>query len=126
MRCAVRLPETIEDVRQRVVAHSLAGVTHDDCCLCAIAFQPSLDAPASGRVLDGIGEQIPDDLLQADGIRVVRESSSVRILSCVGSRCCASTKAMPVSTADSLRKSKPLRFRDASSDVAACCRMRIE
>src|SRR4029453_3455332 len=67
-RRAVGLLESSKNVRQKFRPDPLAGVAYGDSSISAFRFQPRLDVPAAGRVFDGIGEQIPNDLLQAAGI----------------------------------------------------------
>src|SRR5215472_12013291 len=65
---AVRLTESVENVRQELRLNAHAGVIDRDLDLCPSSCQPPFDAPALVRKLDRVGEQIPDGLLQAVGI----------------------------------------------------------
>src|SRR5438067_753978 len=61
---AVGLPEALEDVRQEVGRNPDARVTHADHGVMRVAREPDGDAPAARRELDGVGDEVPDDLLQ--------------------------------------------------------------
>ena len=60
----VCLLETLKQVRQKFRADALASIADRYLCLGICTFKPYLD-PASFRCeLDGVGEQIPDHLLE--------------------------------------------------------------
>src|SRR5438093_1432400 len=64
-RTAVGLLEPLEDVGQEGRADALPGVAHRDLDVGVDPFQHDLHAPALRRELDGVREQVPDDLLEA-------------------------------------------------------------
>ena len=64
-----RRPEAIEDVRQQRRRNALAGIPHLDDDVAVRAAKRHVDPALLGRELDGVREQVPDDLLQAIGIR---------------------------------------------------------
>src|SRR5262245_25671966 len=74
---AVGLAKPIEDVRQKSGIDAYAGVRERDLDLALDAPEARFDAPAFIRELDGVREQIPDDLLQTVG---VAEDHAVRRL----------------------------------------------
>src|SRR6185503_7350165 len=61
---AGRLPTTLEHVRQELRADSLPRVGHGHFHLQADAFDRHVDASAFGGELDGVGEEVPDHLMQ--------------------------------------------------------------
>ena len=61
----VGLPEAVEDERQELRLDALAGVADRDADMIGGALHPQLDAPAFGRELDRVREQVPHDLLQS-------------------------------------------------------------
>ena len=63
------LAEALEDLRQEFRADAAAAVGDGDFVLIAVGARIHVDAPAGGRELDRVGEQVPDHLLQA---RIVR------------------------------------------------------
>ena len=67
-RAGGRLPESLEDVRQEFRADPLAGITHNDFDLGIDPPEQRLRATALRRELDGVREEIPNDLLQTIGI----------------------------------------------------------
>src|SRR5690349_22387633 len=62
-RRSVSLPETIEDVRQKVGLDPDARVVHCDLNMRINALQRDLDRPALARKLHAIRQQVPHDLL---------------------------------------------------------------
>src|SRR6266478_1314054 len=76
-RRAVRLLEALEDARQELRPDALARVAHGDLDVRVEPFEHHLDAPALRRELDGIGEEIPRDLLQPLGVACDRTSFRV-------------------------------------------------
>ena len=62
-RC-VTLAEALEDVRQDVGGNALTRVAHVDLHVAVDLAQHDLDAAAARRELDGVAQQVPDDLLQ--------------------------------------------------------------
>jgi hypothetical protein len=62
------LPKPLENIRQEVRADTHTGIADDDLDVRIHSFQPHLDATALRRELHRIGQQVPDDLLQAIGI----------------------------------------------------------
>src|SRR5262245_5774648 len=68
---AVRLTESIENVRQELRLNAHAGVIDRDLDLCPSARQPPFNAPAFVREFDRVREQIPDGLLQT--VRVAED-----------------------------------------------------
>ena len=63
---AVRLSETVEDIREQVRLDPLPIVADRDAGLALFAIQHDVYASALGREFDRIGQQIPNDLLNAD------------------------------------------------------------
>ncbi len=64
----VGLAEAVEDVRQEVGADADAGVGHPDDGVAPLLAQADLDPARPGGELDGVGEQVPDHLLQPVGV----------------------------------------------------------
>ena len=64
-RRGVLLPEALEHVREKIGPDADAGVRHADLDVGVDALEPDLHPPAAGRELDGVRQQVPDDLLQA-------------------------------------------------------------
>src|SRR5262249_47502287 len=60
----VGLSEVLEDERQELRLDALAGVADRDADTVGVALHAQLDAPALGRELDRVCEQVPHDLLQ--------------------------------------------------------------
>ena len=65
---AVCLPEPLEDVRQELCADPLARIAHGELDVRLGAPEVDVDAPAFGRELDGIRQEVPDHLLEARGV----------------------------------------------------------
>src|SRR2546430_1733210 len=63
-RRALRLPEPVEDVRQEGGLDPLTGVAHGDLDVRVDALEAELDAPVPRGELDGVREQVPEDLLE--------------------------------------------------------------
>ncbi len=64
----IRLAESLEDIREEVPVDADAGVCDAYCRRRCVALKRDND-PAAGRgELDGVGEKIPEDLLQSLGI----------------------------------------------------------
>jgi hypothetical protein len=83
----VSLAEAVENVGQELAADADARVLHSDFHLRLDDLGLDHYLPALGRELDGVGEQVPDDLLEAVGValdgairRMVGESSTIRML----------------------------------------------
>ena len=68
LRTRVLLPKPVEHVRQELRRDAGAGVVNHDRRLGAGALQPQLHAARLRRELDGVRQQVPDDLLQAIGV----------------------------------------------------------
>src|SRR5215510_2007735 len=64
----VGLSEAVKDVRQEISADAFARVGHGDANVRIHALQARFDAASLRRELDGVGEQVPDHLLQAGGV----------------------------------------------------------
>ena len=64
----VGLAEHLEDVAQEGFRDARAVVADGDLGGRLVAAQADLDRPALGCELDGVGQQVPDDLLQAIGV----------------------------------------------------------
>ena len=85
-RGAVGLPEALEHVRQNVGRDADAVVAHADDDPVGVALDIDDDAPVGETELHGIGDEVPDDLLQAVGIgadddrlrRIEREVDALR------------------------------------------------
>ena len=67
-RCAVGLTESVEDMRQELGFNPYTVVADGDFDLISGAAQTHFDTPAFVRELDGIRQQVPDDLLQTIGV----------------------------------------------------------
>ena len=65
---ALGLTESVEHVGKELGGDALPRVGHADLRLALHARQPHHDATAGRRELHGVGEEIPDHLLQAVGI----------------------------------------------------------
>ena len=76
-RSGIRLAKALEDVRQEIGADADAGVADDDLDVRVDALEPHLDPAALRRELDGVGQQVPHDLLQPIGI--ARDRTDARI-----------------------------------------------
>ena len=76
-RGRVRLPKPVEDVGQERRRDTAAGVRHADLLVVSTRFDVDVDATALGREANGVGEQVPHDLLQA--VRVTRDDARSRI-----------------------------------------------
>ena len=63
-RAAVGLPKTLKDMRQKVCADALAIVGDLKVHMRGVLEGANANLPTRGRKLDGVREQIPDDLLQ--------------------------------------------------------------
>src|SRR5262249_61362705 len=66
-RVAFELAESVEDKGEKLRLDPRAGVAHRDRNVRALAFKTDSDLPSSRRELDGVGQEVPDDLLQAVG-----------------------------------------------------------
>ena len=62
-RC-IGLAEALEDVREKLRRDAHAGVADADLHVRFDALHEQLDASALGCEFDGVGEQVPDDLLK--------------------------------------------------------------
>ena len=58
------LAEAIEHVGQKLGIDAAARIAHDDFHLRFQLFETHLDAPAAGGELDGVGQEVPDNLLE--------------------------------------------------------------
>ncbi len=67
-RRSVGLAEAVEDVRQEFGPDADAGVDDADLDVRVDPLQEHLDAAPLGRELDGVREEVPDDLLEPCGI----------------------------------------------------------
>src|ERR1700759_4981548 len=65
---AVGLTETVKDIRQKLSIDTGPGVADRDFKVRFDALKLHLYLSASGRELDGVGEQIPDDLLEPNRV----------------------------------------------------------
>src|SRR5208337_5385078 len=64
-RCAgIILAKALENVGKKLGRDTLAGVSHDDLHVRIDALQHDIHPSALGAELDGVREQVPDDLLQ--------------------------------------------------------------
>ena len=64
----VGLAEAVEDVGEELGLDADAGVDDADLDVRVDPLQEDLDLAALGRELDGVGEEVPDDLLEAGGV----------------------------------------------------------
>src|SRR6266542_6408183 len=74
-RASLELAETVEDKGEKLRLDPLAGVAHSDRNMRSLAFEADRDLPSCGRELDGIGHEVPDDLLQTVGVSCHRPRS---------------------------------------------------
>ena len=65
---AVGLAEAAEQMIEEFRRDAVAGVTHGDHPVIAVGLQLQVDAAFGRGELDGVGEQVPEHLLQARGI----------------------------------------------------------
>src|SRR5262245_66655645 len=63
----VGLAEAFKDIGQEIRADAFARVAHGDANVRVNALQPRFDAASLRGELDGVGEQVPDYLPQANG-----------------------------------------------------------
>ena len=63
-RRRVALPEPLEQVRNELRLDADAGVGHADLDVGVHALEQDLDLAVLRRELDGVGQQVPDDLLK--------------------------------------------------------------
>src|SRR5262245_48629483 len=64
----VGLAEAVKYIGQEIRADAFARVAHGDANVRVNALQPRFDAASLRGELDGVGEQVPDYLLQANGV----------------------------------------------------------
>src|SRR5262245_20046411 len=64
----VGLAEADKDIGQEIMADAFARIAHCDANVRVNALQPRFDAASLRGELDGIGEQVPDHLLQANRV----------------------------------------------------------
>src|ERR1700755_1311366 len=76
-RFPVCLPETVEDVRQKVCRNALPVVLHGDLQLRSLSGGTHANATAFGRELDGVRQQVPEDLPQT--MRVTHDQLAPRL-----------------------------------------------
>jgi hypothetical protein len=67
-RVAFELAEAVEDEGEKLRLDPHAGVAHNDRDVLDLALKTDSDLPSSGCELDSVGQEIPDDLLQAVGV----------------------------------------------------------
>jgi hypothetical protein len=73
-RRAVRLPEALEHVREKPRVDARAVVLHANLDLVAtVVRQGHLDETSGPREFDRVGDEVPDDLLQALRIAINRD-----------------------------------------------------
>jgi hypothetical protein len=66
----VRLPEALEDVRQEFGRDALALVFHLDARRAVLPADAHAHAPALARELDGVVQEVPEDLHQTRAVAV--------------------------------------------------------
>ena len=71
----IRLPERFEDPAEELRRDAAAGIADPDHGVRARAVEGQGDASISRRELDGVGEQVPDDLLEPAGVTGERPGS---------------------------------------------------
>ena len=64
----IGLPKALEHVRQQLRRDPRSIVPDGDLDRGIHTLDPYLDAPTLGRELNGVGEQVPDDLPKAVGV----------------------------------------------------------
>src|SRR5262249_26718344 len=64
----VGLSEAVKDKGQEIRANAFAGIAHGDADVRIYALQARFDTTSLWGELDGVGEQVPDHLLQAGGV----------------------------------------------------------
>lgn len=74
----VALAEAIEDMGQELRADALAGVAHRDVGAGLVVTDAHFDTAAARRELDGVGEQVQHDLLEAAGVARYRAEGGIR------------------------------------------------
>ena len=65
---ALALTQSVEDIGQHVGRDALPGVADDDLDVRPNALELDLDSPILRGELDGVVQQVPDDLLQPAGV----------------------------------------------------------
>ena len=73
----LRLPETLEELRQEFGGDTAPAVGHGDPRVRLRALQAHVDPPARRGELDGVRDQVPEDLLQAR--RVAQDGAGERL-----------------------------------------------
>ena len=73
----VALAEPVEDVREQIGGDAVAGIAHRDFRRRARLPRSHRHAPAPRRELDGIADEIGDDLLKTIGIPAQRHRLDV-------------------------------------------------
>src|SRR6185369_13525182 len=67
-RRTISLQEAIEDARQKFLLDALARVLHRHARVRAVLLNSHTDLAGVRSELHGVGQQVPDDLLQARGV----------------------------------------------------------
>src|SRR5215471_16213544 len=62
-RCTVRLPESVEDMRQKFRVDSYAGIADGNLNPVSDPLQLRIDVTSRVRELDCVRQEVPDDLL---------------------------------------------------------------
>ena len=73
----ILLAETFEDVGEEIGIDAGAGVADADLDVGVDALEVDLDTAALGGKFDGVGEEIPDDLLETIGVAEHRASKGI-------------------------------------------------
>src|SRR6185437_8137662 len=76
---AVLLPEAIEHMRQELCLDALTAVLHADLRHLARTRQRYFDSTAGSGELDGVGQQVAHDLLQASEVSVHQAGPGIEL-----------------------------------------------
>src|SRR5688572_6893458 len=76
-RSGVRLTESLEDVREELRSNTDPRIADGDLHVRVDAFETKLDPPEFRCELDGVGDEVPDDLLQT--VRIARDVADARV-----------------------------------------------
>src|SRR6266542_1158321 len=76
---AIGLSEAIKYMRKKIRADALAGIADGDLRMRIVTLKPNLDAPVFRRKLNRVGEQIPNDLLEAGRVTHHRAGGRIKL-----------------------------------------------
>ena len=75
---ALALTQSVEDIGQHVGRDALPGVADDDLDVRPNALELDLDSPILRGELDGVVQQVPDDLLQPAGVAADQQAGRLQ------------------------------------------------